>query len=75
MKDEEEDDIWGPHISGRERGAVVVPIYLEPRAFESTLEYMASYTPVARCKSYPYVFYGIVAGNEEIIMVHFKIGE
>jgi hypothetical protein len=36
---------------------------------------MASYTPVARCKSYPYVFYGIVAGNEEIIMVHFKIGE
>jgi hypothetical protein len=66
VEDKEEDDMWSPHVSGRERGATVVPIYLEPRTFESTLEYMASYTPVARRKSYPYVFYGILVGNENL---------
>jgi hypothetical protein len=49
QEEEEEDDMWGPHVS--DRG-------------EASMKFTYSYTPVARSKLSSYVFCGTFMGSE-----------
>jgi hypothetical protein len=63
---EKDDDTWGPHVSDSERGAVIYPVHLEPRAFKSIREYMSPYTAAAGPKSSLHLFCGVLLRDEEL---------